>query len=310
MNRRGFALMASIWLMVAIASVALEVSWLARTRRLALLNTIERDQAWGAANAALEHARARLSRQLAVPADPRSTMFPDPWRNAAYASDTVRMGDTRYVFSLTDDGATLDVNLASVGDLQRLFAACGADDAVASRLARRVADWRDADTFPRPTGAERPDYLAAGARELPRDGPVERVGELGDVLGMPEAVWQRASPLLSVHGIGSVNVNAAPREILLSLPGMTEVAADAILTARRDGASIASFQEFTDRMPPSARSGVVQAAPELLRRLSFASFAVRVRGDAWVDGSPVHVRSEALMVQGGGTVFVQWRSLR
>ena len=44
-TRRGFALMASVWLMVAIAAVAFEVSWLTRVRRLAAANVLEDTQA-------------------------------------------------------------------------------------------------------------------------------------------------------------------------------------------------------------------------------------------------------------------------
>lgn len=308
--RRGFALLASVWLMVAIAAVAFEVSWLARARRLALANVLEEEQARAAANAGLEHARARLARALGALGDVGAADLADPWRFAAGTSDTVTMGSARYLFSVHDDGATFDVNRAAEDELRRLFTACGADDAQAQRVAQRVADWRDPDQHRRAQGAERAEYLAAGARDLPRDGDVQRIAELDGVLEMPAAPWRCARAALSVGGTGQVNVNTASREVLRALPGMSEGGVEAVLSARRDGVRIGSFQELSERIPPALREGVMRASDRLLPRLSYDTYAVRVRSEGWVQGSPVHVSAEALMVRGGGTVFVQWREFR
>ncbi len=309
-TRRGFALMASVWLMVAIAAVAFEVSWLTRVRRLAAANVLEDTQARAAAESGLEHARARLARALGAPGAMDAAALTDPWRFAVGASDTVTLENVRYVFSVTDDGATLDVNRAGEDDLQRLFVACGADDALASRTAQRIADWRDLDTHRRAQGAESAEYLAAGVRDLPRDGDVQRVGELDGVLEMPEVPWRCARRVLSVGGVGQVNVNTAPREVLRALPGMSEAGAEALLASRRDGARIGNFVEFAERIPPALREGVMRASDRLLPRLSYDTYAVRVHSEGWVQGSPVRVSAEALMVRGGGTVFVQWREFR
>ena len=234
----------------------------------------------------------------------------DPWRLAAGASDTVAMASARYVFSVRDDGATLDVNHAGEDEVRRLFVACGADDAQASRAAQRIADWRDLDALRRSQGAERAEYLAAGARDLPRDGDVQRVSELDGVLEMPGVPWHCARAALSVGGTGQVNVNSAPREVLRALPGMSEGGVEALLASRRDGARIGNFVEFTERIPPALRESVLRVSDRLLSRLSYDTYAVRVHSDGWVQGSPVRVSADALMVRGGGTVFVQWREFR
>ena len=308
--RRGFALLASVWLMVAIAAVAMEASWLARVRRLATANVLEEAQARAAADAGLEHARARLARALSDRGDVGAVGLVDPWRFAAGASDTVAMGSARYVFSVRDDGATFDVNRAGEDEVRRLLVACGADDALAARTAQRIADWRDPDTHRRSQGAERTEYLAAGARDLPRDADVQRVSELDGVLEMPAVPWSCARAALSVGGVGQVNVNTAPRDVLRALPGMSEAGVEVLLASRRDGARIGNFVEFTERIPPALREGVMRASDRLLPRLSYDTYAVRVHSEGWVQGSPVRVSAEALMVRGGGTVFVQWREFR
>ncbi len=306
-NRRGFALLASAWLMVAIAAVAFEVSWLARTRRLATANLLEEEQARAAAEAGLEHARARLAQSLgAAPADPLA----DPWRLASGRPDTVPMTGASYDFSVRDDAAALDVNRASEDQLRALVAACGADDAVARQVAQHIGDWRDPDTHRRASGAERADYLVAGARALPRDGDVQRIEELDEMLDLPDGPWQCARAHLEVGGTGLVNPNTAPREVLMALPGMTERAAEALLAARRNGAPLRNFQEFLDRIPPALREGAQRHSDQLMPLLSWQTNAVRVASSGWLDGSPVRVRAEALMVRGGRSVFVQWRGFR
>jgi len=309
-SRRGFALLASVWLMAAIAAVALEVSLLTRVRRLATANVIEDEQARAAAAAALEHARAQLARALAEAGAPNAVSAADPWRLAAGSRDTVRLDGESYVFDVRDDGATLDANRAGEEEIGRLFAACGADAAAASSAAQRIADWKDADQHRRSQGAERAEYLAAGVRVLPRDGPVQRVSELNDVLGLPAGPWACVRSALTVGGTGQVNVNSAPREVLRALPGISAASAEAIVASRRDGAPISNFQEFVARMPPALRDEALRASDRLLPWLAYDTYAVRVHAVGWVPGSPVRVTATALMVRGGGSVFVQWREFR
>jgi len=308
--RRGFALLASVWLMVAIAAVALEVSLLTRVRRLTTANVLESERARAAAAAALEHARAQLSRALAEAGAPGSALAMDPWRVVMGQRDTVRLDGEAYVFDVRDDGATLDVNRAGEEELGRIFAACGADAAAAMRAAQRIADWRDADEQRRAQGAERAEYLAAGARVLPRDGPVQHVSELDGVLGLATGPWNCVRPLLSVGGPGLVNVNTAPGEVLRALPGISETSAEAVVASRRDGASVSNFAEFVARMPPALRDETIRASDRLMPWLAFDTFAVHVHAAGWVPGSPVRVMADALMVRGGGSVFVQWQEFR
>src|SRR5438132_230256 len=61
-RRNGFALLAALWLLVAFSLVGLSLSALARDRRLAAANLIERTQALAAAQAGVEHLRSRLAR--------------------------------------------------------------------------------------------------------------------------------------------------------------------------------------------------------------------------------------------------------
>jgi hypothetical protein len=63
-NRKGFALLAAIWLCVAIAAVALQFSLEARQRRLLGINTSERGRGRAAAMGALNATQASLDASL------------------------------------------------------------------------------------------------------------------------------------------------------------------------------------------------------------------------------------------------------
>lgn len=304
--RRGFALLASVWLMVAIAAVGLEVAWLARMRRLAMLNALDETRARAGAIAGLEHARARLANALIPVAN---DALADPWRWAV-GSDSADLGTARYTYRIRDDGTALDVNRATEPMLTRLFAACGADALAAMQGAQRLADWRDPDTARRTRGAERSDYLAMAARTLPADGPVQSVAELDDVAGLPVRPWACVWPLLQVGGSGRVNPNTAPIEVLAALPGFSLDAARSVAGARSSGTAMRNFGELVAAVPGALRGDILRNAADLHGVLVFQSELVRIASVGQVTGSPVQVRAEALMRRNGGTVFVEWQEFR
>ncbi len=301
-SRPAFALVASMWLVVGIAAVGLEIAWLARTHRLALANALEHTQSAAVAASGLEHARALLSRALVRT---RGDALADPWRRLG-DSLSARVGRAEYHVTLQDDAALLDVNAASETMLARLFVACGAEAREAAAAAARIADWRDGDGTLRALGAAREEYLAAQAPALPRNGPVQRIAELDDVLGLP-AAWRCVRPLLSVGGAGLVNPNTADRRVLAALPGMNAQLADALVAHRSAGGRFREWRDLLAVAPAGLRAGLDRDAVALQRLLAFETNVVRVTSAAAVDGSPVRVTAEALMRRAGESVFVEWR---
>jgi general secretion pathway protein K len=301
--RRGFALLASLWLVVGLSVASLNVALLARARRLAAANGLEGDQARAAALAGIEHARGRLVRaaQLARGDAPR-----DPWRRIGGTIDG-NLGTGNYEVRVRDDAALLDVNRASDGMLARLLTACGADLAIARRAAERIADWRDEDQFRRPQGAERDDYLAAGAKALPGDAAIRSVAELDAVLGLPAAAWACASSHLAVDGAGLVNPNTASPEVLQALPGVSEAAAMAIVTARAAGVQLRNLAELLAVVPPPHRAVIARNARALDKILTYETNVVRVVSVAVVAGSPTRATAEALLRRVGTAAHVEWR---
>ncbi len=315
MTRRGFALMAALWLLVAISTVSLELSAMARGRRLSVVNALESVRASAAAESGIEHTRARLVRMIGEGGagqtwnDPLSVL--DPWHDAAAAiHDSVTFDDgATYRTHISDLGSMLNVNRVTEDELRAFLTAEAIDAVTVDGLAQAIIDWRDPDDSRRLHGAERDDYIKASAREVPRNGPFESIDELCFVRGMTPAMFSKIRGQLTVFGSGQVNINAAGPAVLASIPGITPLAVEIIVQARRRGRRIESARQLMDILPTRARSPFDLALVGALQRMAFDTHELLVRSDGWMAGSPVRVHEEAVISRGGNAAFVTWRRI-
>ena len=310
-RRSGFALMAALWLVVIVGVTGYELSVRSRSRRLAVANTLEHVAADAAAEGGLETARAALQNRLAHPLDGRigslAAATLDPWSDLTFVPrDTVRMGDERASVLAYDAGTRLQLNKATEADVRRLLIALRVDAGVADRLAQRILDWRDADTFRRARGMERDDYLRAGARVLPSNSDFTDVAELQDVDGMTPELYAQLADLLTVFGTGQVNFNTAPRVLLASLPGMGDEAVSIVLRAQASHTPLRSLDEIINRLSPGARALIADDGGALAQRAAFDTREVIVEATGWVSGSPVRSHARAVYARGGDAFFTTW----
>jgi general secretion pathway protein K len=244
--RRGVALLAALWLVVAIASVALQFSIEARERRTIGLLASERGIQRAAALGALALTQARLEQALRVAPtgnNPNiaSLRASDPWLDVDSAySGSVLVDSMRVDIQARDLGEKLNINLINETEIQTFFSFLLGDYAKSTVLAQSILDWRDADSMPRPNGAERDAYIKAEMLALPTNGPFREIEELQNVMGMTPEIYAVASPYLTTHGSAQVNLNTAPVPVLRSLPGMTDATLNQILQMRSQGRRISS----------------------------------------------------------------------
>lgn len=138
-----------------------------------------------------------------------------------------------YRVRVRDAGGLLNINTADERRLEAYFRACGAAGSAARRVAHQLIDWRDADDFVGEFGAEAPEYKRRGVR--PRNGAIVSLEELRYLPAMSEELFERARGGMCVAGDGLVHAGSAPREVLMTVPGMTEQAAERIIAARERG---------------------------------------------------------------------------
>ena len=308
--RRGFALLAALALLVTISVVALELGVTARPRRLALAGAAERVAATAAAAGGVEHALAVLTRLEPIPLDRRvrdPARAPDPWGVAhGMVLGPAAAGAYVYRAELRDPFATLHLNGASEDQLRRLLLALRVDARRADRLAQAIADWRDADALRRANGAEHDDYLRAGLPLLPDDGPFAAVGRLRFVLGMTDSLYRALAPYVTVMGDAGVNLNAAPRPVLLALPGMTEEAVAFVLGQRAAGARVTDLDRLAASLSPGARTELRLATPALRNIVGFETREIVVTSEAAQPGGGTRARIDALVSRDAGGRVI-WR---
>jgi general secretion pathway protein K len=244
--RRGVALLAALWLVVAFAAVALQFSIDARERRTIGILAAERGVQRALALGALASVRASIDQALRM-APPGSNSFAanlrasDPLLDAASRfGGKVMVDSTPVDVAVLDLGERLNINQVQETDLRNFFSFLLDDFSLAQHLAQAVMDWRDADTLPRPSGAEVDAYVKAELLALPTNGPFREVDDVRHVYGMTPDIFALVSPYLTVRGPGQINLNTAPPAVLRALPGMTDQLLNLILMMRSQGRRIDS----------------------------------------------------------------------
>jgi general secretion pathway protein K len=217
-GERGFVIVAVLWLLAALAALALIFSlYLANsTRALALNETALQAEALVSAGVELTAYQLRLAGEAR------------PARGAFHT----QLNRAELSVSFVSEAARIDLNAAPRELLARLLSVLGASAEDAQQYTDRLVGWRTRAT---PETADKEDalYLAAGRSYLPRQAPFAHVNELGLVLGLPPALVERALPFVTVFsGAPGVDVlNAAP-EVIAALPGMTPLVLKRFLNDR------------------------------------------------------------------------------
>lgn len=101
-------------------------------------------------------------------------------------------------------------------------------------LSDALIDWLDPNSDAEPAGAEDAYYIGLQPGYPAANDRLGSLDELHRVRGYDRDVLARLMPFVSVHGSGKLNVNSAPREVLLAWDdGMTEAATETIITGRQ-----------------------------------------------------------------------------
>ncbi|GJG85041.1 hypothetical protein tb265_02220 [Gemmatimonadetes bacterium T265] len=309
--RRGFALPAALWLVVAISAAALAFATEARAHRALALGAAGRGAERAAAEGALAVVRGRLEQVLrdrrVTGAGAATLRAADPWLDAdTLFADTLRVAGVPVHVAVRDLGAMLPVNAATEDDLRNCFGAALDDYAAADHLAQAIADWIDADSVARAAGGERDAYLAAGRLVLPPNRPARDVDELRDVLGMTPQTFATLRPLLTTIGSGRVNVNTAPPAVLRGVPGLTDDVVARILAVRAAHQRVTSVAGLFGAGGDAGRRGAAlrgQLASRLAYDVEDLEVSVTVLGQTVPRGATTHPTLRAVIERSHGVVW-------
>ncbi len=262
-RQRGAALLIVLWMLLLMSLLA--AAFVATTRSdLAIArNDVESARARAIADAGITRAALALG-----DSDPALRWRVDgtPYR-WAFGGGTVTI-------TIVGEGGKIDLNAAPSEVIESLFRHAGAGDAAAG-LAQAVLDRRQASPALQQAGDDR-------ATVDPGEPPFASIDDLGALPGMTAPLLHAMLPLVTVYTRApTIDPNAAPREVLLSLPNADPAEIDAFLAARAQ----------------QAEGGAVPAPPpaSIAQYLATAAIsAVTIRAAATTDTGAVFVR-EALV---------------
>ena len=291
-ERRGFALLAVLWIVAGIAAVAMATTLAARDAVDVARNRGALSRARWLAAGCLETARAAADGAL------RTSRVVAPGEGSWSRADTL-------LATLSLDGCTLgvsaagdaiDVNAVDGDAIVAALLVAGADSARAIAMRDALLDWRDADTISRPTGAERAWYVAEG-RTPPRNDVLAARAELALVRGWEDSTLRAQFDV----EMGRAVLARASLSVLATLPGMSPQAAAQVVEARERGVRLTEVASLAYALAPVERAAVTSRVPELSARVAPEPDAWIVRATA---GDVVRVTIEERWVRSGSRVAV------
>jgi general secretion pathway protein K len=219
-DQRGFIIVAVLWIVAAMATLALIYSVYAREAALNFVSHDERLQAEALAESGVELAAYQLTAQPDL--QPLKGQF------------SFRQGAAVVSVKFRCENSLIDLNFAPGDVLANLFISVGVQPEDAAVYADRIVAWRT-PLQPGASDSEAAVYEAAAKPYGPRHGPFEDPNELGMVANLPAVLIDRVLPYLTVYsGRPEVNVLAAPAQVLAALPGLTPERLQVLLNLRAD----------------------------------------------------------------------------
>lgn len=217
-----------------------------------------------------------------------------------------------YEARITGEGGRLNLNWAMAGEnparlelLRKYLETKGVDLNERDRMIDCLLDWVDPDALVRLNGAEADGDYRPNNTLLTRIDDLKRVRGWEDFVAVPE--WDAG---LTVNSTGPVDLAWAPRELLMSLPGLTEPLVEQFLTQR---AGLDGIDGTEDDAPFKSLDEVRVAlgfSPEQFKQLAgLVGFRDQVMRIVSVGKSGDITRVVQMVIRKGGNVpqLITWK---
>lgn len=250
--------------------------------------------------------------QLTLPTKVYTSLL-DPWAKPFEIPE--ELGSLRV--TVEDESAKLSLNhiAGTNGTFNNEADPTGAYYGTALRLFRRlklqagdlcdaIADWVDNNDLPKPGGAETPWYVSRKPAMSAKNARLDTFEELALVKGFSSDVLYKIRPFTTVYAESSmtapININTAPKEILLALDErISDSLADQIIDYRKG-------TPFKDKADLVKVPGMEQIATGLQSRITAKSNVFRIVAEAQVNGTTRVVECVANFAA-GAPLTLYWR---
>jgi general secretion pathway protein K len=283
-GERGFILVAVLWILAALATLASIYAVYVDVSGFAFRVDDDRLRIRASIESGLELAAFELAAAREDARPPRGAF-------------SLRLDRSAIDVTFTAEGARIDLNAASKETLAGLFAAVGASPDDAAAFADRLVGWRTkADAAGQ--NDELALYKSAGYAYSPRQAPFRNVLELSLVLGIPPGIVERVLPFVTIFsGQGEIDVRVADYTVLSALPKATPEQINQVIALRAQGAQ--DGEGLLKLLGPASAGATTKT-----------SAATRVRAAVRLDdGRKARVEVVILMLKGEDRPFrvLSWR---
>ena len=237
-TNRGSALLAVLWLSAALSAIAFSVASSVRAETERASTTAEGVRAYYLAAGAIDRAILYMLWGANNYRNPDGTPM---FYQAPMPRIPMNFPTGQVTVEVIPEAGKLNVNTATVADLQTLMFMLGIDRPLAARIVAGIIEWRT------PVGAGVPPNLGGGSTFQPRHASLEELEEILLIPGMtPDIFYGRYDhdpsgrliprgglrDCLTVWGAGAkIDVNTAPPELLQSL-GIPAASVQALIARR------------------------------------------------------------------------------
>ncbi len=320
--RCGGALIVALWIIVTLSLLVGTLAFEMRIEAGITSHYRKRARATWLARAGVEHARMLILRSRRVDPTAPDSLDEDPLylhamllsRGMGVYGAVFPLGDGVFRLDIVPEGSRRNVNRLQPIEWRELLRQAQVPEDQWEELIDCIGDWIDLDDNVKLNGAESDDpfYRARGYRV--KNGPIDTIDEMLLIKGVTEEILfggpgpdPDSPPILGIArslttwGDGRINANNAPLEVLLTIPGIAEWEANAIIEGRvgLDGVEgtrddgYGSVDELLSRtgVNPGLRGYFTVRDNRFVRAISIGEVQ-GVRSGIWavfqVDGGRVH----------------------
>lgn len=269
---KGIALIMVLWVLTVLMVIALSFSYMGRTESQTSLAFRQGVEKKFLAEAGIEKGVAEILYAKMNPNPQVVLGGGETWKMDG-TPYTVKTDDGYYTVSIVDESGKININTltdASAIILKNLLTNSGIEAAGADVIVDSILDWKDADDLTRLNGAESDYYMSLPNPYKAKNANFDTLEELLLVRGMTSEILYGSDKkkgiidFLTVNSMGGgINVNAAPKEVLMAVPGITAEIADTIVSSRgnpSDPASATNIQGMLAAVQPPFNSLVTFGA--------------------------------------------------
>jgi general secretion pathway protein K len=251
--RRGAALIVALWVIVVLSMLVGTLAFEMRIEAGITSHYRKRARATWLARAGVEYARMLLLKSRRFDTTLDESFDEDPIylypRLLARGMGVYRLeqhlGDGVFRIDIIPEGSRRNVNRLQPIEWRELLRQAQVPEDLWEELIDCVGDWMDADDNAKPNGAESDDRFYRDRGYRVKNAPIDTIDEMLLIKGFTEEILfggpgpdPESPPMLGIAqwlttwGDGRINANNAPWEVLMTIPGIAEWEADAIIEGR------------------------------------------------------------------------------